>query len=53
MLQDILLVVLGVVIGAVLGFFFAKTLNKTDNIFCTIMMHMMHNGILTILAMVI
>lgn len=35
------------------GFFFAKTLNKTDNIFCTIMMHMMHNGILTILAMVI
>ena len=36
-----------------LGFMFAHTINKTDNIYCTIMMHMFHNGILTILAMVI
>ena len=36
-----------------LGFMFAHTLNETDNIFCTIMMHMFHNGLLTILAMVI
>ena len=36
-----------------LGFMFAHTINKTDNIFCTIMMHMFHNGVLTILAMVI
>ena len=36
-----------------LGFMFAHTINKTDNIYCTIMMHMFHNGILTILSMVI
>ncbi len=36
-----------------LGFMFAHTLYKTDNIFCTIMMHMIHNGLLTILALVI
>ncbi len=36
-----------------LGFMFAHTINETDNIFCTIMMHTFHNGILTILAMVI
>ena len=36
-----------------LGFMFAHTLVKTDNIFCTIMMHLLHNGILTILAMVV
>ncbi len=33
-----------------LGFMFAHTLSKTDNIFCTIMMHMFHNGLLTLLA---
>ena len=36
-----------------LGFMFARTLNKTDNIYCTIMMHMIHNGLLTILALVV
>ena len=36
-----------------LGFMFAHTLSETDNIFCTIMMHMLHNSVLTILAMVI
>lgn len=36
-----------------LGLMFAKTLSKTNNIYCTIMMHMFHNGILTLLAMVI
>ena len=36
-----------------LGFMFAKLLNETDNIYCTIMMHMFHNGVLTILSMVI
>ena len=36
-----------------LGFMFAHTINTTDNIYCTIMMHMFHNGVLTILAMVI
>lgn len=35
-----------------LGFAFAHTLSKTDNIFCTIMMHMFHNGILTLLAVI-
>ena len=34
-----------------LGFMFAKTINETDNIYNTIMMHMLHNGILTILSM--
>lgn len=33
-----------------LGFMFSHTLNKTDNIYVTIMFHMFHNGILTILA---
>ena len=36
-----------------LGFMFAHTLYKTDNIYCTIMMHMLHNGILTLLSVVI
>ena len=35
-----------------LGLMFAKTVYETDNIFCTIMMHMLHNGVLTLLAMV-
>ena len=34
-----------------LGFMFAKTINETDNIYSTILMHMLHNGVLTILAM--
>ena len=38
--------------GAV-GFMFAHTINKTDNIFCTIMVHMFHNGLLTLFAVVI
>ena len=33
-----------------LGFMFAKTINETDNIYTTIMMHMFHNGVLTLLA---
>lgn len=33
-----------------LGFMFAKTINETDNIYSTIMMHMLHNGALTLLA---
>ena len=33
-----------------LGFMFAKTINETDNIYTTIMMHMIHNGALTLLA---
>lgn len=33
-----------------LGFMFAKTINETDNIYATIIMHMLHNGLLTILA---
>lgn len=33
-----------------LGFMFAKTINETDNIYTTIMMHMLHNGALTLLA---
>ena len=36
-----------------LGFMFAKTLNETDNVYSTIVMHMLHNGVLTILSMVI
>lgn len=36
-----------------LGFMFAHTISETDNIFCTIMMHALHNSVLTILAMVI
>jgi membrane protease YdiL (CAAX protease family) len=34
-----------------LGFMFAKTINETDNIYTTIMMHMFHNGCLTLLAL--
>ena len=33
-----------------LGFMFAKTVYETDNIYTSIMMHMFHNGILTLLA---
>ena len=33
-----------------LGFMFAKTVNETENIYPTIMMHMFHNGVLTLLA---
>lgn len=33
-----------------LGFMFAKTIAETDNIYTTIMMHMLHNGVLTLLA---
>ena len=33
-----------------LGFMFAKTINETDNIYSTILMHMLHNGALTLLA---
>lgn len=33
-----------------LGFMFAKTVSETDNIYPAIMMHMLHNGILTLLA---
>ncbi len=32
-----------------LGFMFAKTINETDNIYTTIMLHMFHNGVLTLL----
>ena len=34
----------------VLGFMFAKIINETDNIYNAIMMHMLHNGFLTLLA---
>ena len=33
-----------------LGYMFAKTINETDNIYATIIMHMFHNGVLTLLA---
>ena len=33
-----------------LGYMFAKTINETDNIYTTIMMHMFHNGALTLIA---
>ena len=36
-----------------LGYMFAKIINDTDNIYCTIMMHMFHNGMLTLLAMLV
>lgn len=36
-----------------LGYAFAYTLNKTDNIYCVIMMHMIHNGILTLLQVIL
>lgn len=32
-----------------LGFMFAKTINETDNIYSTIIIHMLHNGVLTLL----
>ena len=35
--------------GAI-GFMFAKTVSETDNIYTSIMMHMFHNGLLTLLA---
>ena len=35
--------------GAI-GFMFAKTVSETDNIYTSIMMHMFHNGALTLLA---
>lgn len=35
-----------------LGFMFAKTVNETNNIYPAIMMHMLHNGILTIIAII-
>jgi membrane protease YdiL (CAAX protease family) len=33
-----------------LGFMFAKTINETDNIYATILLHMLHNGVLTLIA---
>ena len=36
-----------------LGYAFGYTLNKTDNIYCVIMMHMIHNGILTLLQVIL
>ena len=33
-----------------LGYMFAKTINETDNIYTTIMVHMFHNGVLTLVA---
>ena len=33
-----------------LGFMFAKTINETDNIYSTILLHMLHNGVLTLLS---
>ena len=35
-----------------LGFMFAKTINETDNIYSTILLHMLHNGTLTILLII-
>ena len=35
-----------------LGFMFAKTINETDNIYSTILLHMLHNGVLTILLII-
>ena len=36
-----------------LGYAFGVILNKTDNIYCVIMMHMIHNGILTLLQVLL
>ena len=36
-----------------LGYAFGVILNKTDNIYCVIMMHMIHNGILTLLGVLL
>ncbi len=33
-----------------IGFMFAKTINETDNIYSTILLHMLHNGVLTIIS---
>ena len=35
-----------------LGFTFAKTINETDNIYATIMVHAFHNAVLTLLAVI-
>ena len=35
------------------GLFFAKTLNETDNIYCTIMMHAFHNFNLTVISIMV
>lgn len=35
-----------------LGLMFAKTVNETDNIYPTILMHLLHNGILTIISVI-
>lgn len=35
-----------------LGFAFAKTINETDNIYTTIMVHAFHNAVLTLLAVI-
>lgn len=35
-----------------MGFVFAKTLNETDNIYTTIMVHAFHNAMLTLLAVI-
>lgn len=47
--QNLLEYLLIIPYGSV-GFMFAHTLNKTDNIYATITMHAIHNGSLTILA---
>ena len=47
--ENILEYLLIIPYGAV-GFMFAKTINETDNIYNTILMHMIHNGILTIIS---
>lgn len=33
-----------------LGFMFAKTISETDNVYSTVLMHMLHNGVLTLLS---
>ena len=38
--------------GAV-GFMFAHSLSKTDNIFVPIMLHMFHNGLLTLISIMV
>ena len=46
---NILELILIIPYGA-LGFMFAKTIAETDNIYTTIMVHMFHNGVLTLIA---
>ena len=46
---NILEILLIIPYGA-LGFMFAKILNETDNVYPAIMVHMFHNGMLTLLA---